>query len=79
MYIQSVRTATVAELIATLEQHVKQEPGGAIAFDGDGTLWSGDIGEDFFEALLDTTTPSCRGRPCRRTFTTPKLRRTTPR
>lgn len=53
VYIRSVRTATVAEVIASLEEHVKQEPGGAIAFDGDGTLWSGDIGEDFFEALLD--------------------------
>jgi phosphatidylglycerophosphatase C len=40
-------------VIATLEDHVKLEPGGAIALDGDGTLWSGDIGEDFFEALLD--------------------------
>jgi HAD superfamily phosphoserine phosphatase-like hydrolase len=48
-----VRTATVAEVIGTLEDHLKAEPGGAIAFDGDGTLWSGDIGEDFFEALLD--------------------------
>ena len=53
VYICSVRTATVTEVIATLEEHVKREPGGAIAFDGDGTLWSGDIGEDFFEALLD--------------------------
>jgi phosphoserine phosphatase len=31
------------------------EPGeaGALAFDGDGTLWTGDVGDDFFEALLD--------------------------
>ncbi len=28
------------------------EPGGALAFDGDGTLWSGDVGEDFFHAML---------------------------
>ena len=28
------------------------EPGGAVAFDGDGTLWSGDVGEDFFQAVL---------------------------
>ena len=48
-----MRTATVAEVIATLEDHLKREPGGAIAFDGDGTLWSGDIGEDLFMALLD--------------------------
>ncbi len=53
MYARGVRTATVAEVIATLEDHVKLEPGGAVAFDGDGTLWSGDIGEDLFTALLD--------------------------
>lgn len=27
-------------------------PGGAIACDGDGTLWSGDVGEDLFHALV---------------------------
>jgi HAD superfamily phosphoserine phosphatase-like hydrolase len=48
-----VKSVTVAEVISLLEEHVAREPGGAIAFDGDGTLWSGDIGEDFFEALLD--------------------------
>ena len=53
MYARTVRTASVAEVISTLEDHLKIEPGGAIALDGDGTLWSGDIGEDFFEALLD--------------------------
>jgi phosphatidylglycerophosphatase C len=26
---------------------------GALAFDGDGTLWSGDVGEDFFFGILD--------------------------
>jgi phosphatidylglycerophosphatase C len=31
---------------------------GAIACDGDGTLWSGDIGEDFFEAAKDILLPS---------------------
>src|SRR5262249_59133700 len=25
---------------------------GVVAFDGDGTLWSGDVGEDMFHALL---------------------------
>lgn len=48
----------MAEAIALLDEQVKAEPGGAIAFDGDGTLWSGDIGEDFFEALLDDGTLS---------------------
>lgn len=27
-------------------------PGGVVAFDGDGTLWSGDVGDDFFAAFL---------------------------
>ena len=53
VYDRGVRTVTVTEVLALLEEQVVREPGGAIAFDGDGTLWSGDIGEDFFEALLD--------------------------
>lgn len=53
VYARAVRTATVAEVIALLEENLAREPGGAIAVDGDGTLWSGDIGEDFFEALLE--------------------------
>lgn len=53
MYDRRVRTVTVTEVLALLEEQVAREPGGAIAFDGDGTLWSGDIGEDFFEALLE--------------------------
>ncbi len=28
-------------------------PGGVVACDGDGTLWSGDVGEDLFHALLE--------------------------
>jgi phosphatidylglycerophosphatase C len=48
-----VRTITVDEVIGSIEEAAKRDPGGAIAFDGDGTLWSGDIGEDFFGALLE--------------------------
>ena len=48
-----VKAVTVVEVIALLEEHVARDPNGAIAFDGDGTLWSGDIGEDLFEALLE--------------------------
>jgi HAD superfamily phosphoserine phosphatase-like hydrolase len=36
-----------------LDEEVAREPGGALAFDGDGTLWSGDIGDDLFDALLE--------------------------
>lgn len=53
VYDRRVRAVTVAELLTLLEEEIAREPGGAIAFDGDGTLWSGDIGEDFFEALLE--------------------------
>ena len=49
----SVRTIDVDELIRAIEDAAAREPGGAIAFDGDGTLWSGDIGDDFFDALLE--------------------------
>jgi phosphoserine phosphatase len=48
-----VRTATVEEVMARIDDAARAEPGGAVAFDGDGTLWSGDIGEDFFASLLD--------------------------
>jgi phosphoserine phosphatase len=33
---------------------VMASPGGVIAFDADGTLWSGDIGVDTFERMLET-------------------------
>jgi phosphoserine phosphatase len=48
-----VRTATVNEVLLSIDELAAREPGGAIAFDGDGTLWAGDIGEDFFHALLE--------------------------
>jgi len=51
--LPGVRIATVDEVLARIEEHAAHEPGGAIVFDGDGTLWSGDVGEDFFEALLE--------------------------
>ncbi|MBX3227407.1 MAG: HAD-IB family phosphatase [Labilithrix sp.] len=47
-----MRTATVGEITRAIDEAAEKEPGGAIAFDGDGTLWSGDVGEDFFDAAL---------------------------
>jgi phosphoserine phosphatase len=47
-----VRTATVTEIVARIDEEAARAPGGALAFDGDGTLWSGDVGDDFFAALL---------------------------
>lgn len=43
----------MAEVVAAIDDLRSREANGAIAFDGDGTLWAGDIGEDFFVALLD--------------------------
>lgn len=53
MTASTLATKTVAELLAAIEAYAASEPGGALAFDGDGTLWSGDIGEDFFAKFLD--------------------------
>jgi len=53
VYPRAVRTITVTEVIEAIDAAASREPGGAIAFDGDGTIWSGDIGEDFFAALLE--------------------------
>ena len=44
-----IREVTAEALV--LELHGAK---GALAFDGDGTLWSGDVGEDFFFGILDT-------------------------
>lgn len=46
--------ARVEDVIAKIEAHAAREPGGGLAFDGDGTLWSGDIGDDFFDAFLES-------------------------
>ncbi len=53
MYDRSVKNVTVAEVVALLDEQIARDPGGAIAVDGDGTLWSGDVGDDLFEALLE--------------------------
>ncbi len=49
-----VRTASVKEAIEEIAKQARANPGGALAFDGDGTIWSGDIGEDFFDAFVKT-------------------------
>ena len=53
MYAALMDTATVDEVTCAIDAAAAERPGGAIAFDGDGTLWSGDIGEDFFAAALE--------------------------
>jgi phosphoserine phosphatase len=50
-------------VIETLKQALDEGPG-VVAFDADGTLWSGDVGEDFFlfcterSALKDAASPA---------------------
>ncbi len=45
--------STRDEIVARIERAAEAEPQGVLAFDGDGTLWSGDVGEDFYAAMLD--------------------------
>ena len=54
--------ASVDEVLLRIEEAERRAPGGAVAFDGDGTLWSGDVGEDFFAAAVasDRLTPLAR-------------------
>jgi len=48
--VQAISPYRVVREIETL---LGEFPDGVIAFDGDGTLWSGDVGEDFFFAFSD--------------------------
>jgi phosphatidylglycerophosphatase C len=43
----------VEETLERIGQEAARAPGGVLAFDGDGTLWSGDVGDDLFLALLE--------------------------
>lgn len=45
-----IRELTAAEIISELEPYLAEHERWAIAFDGDGTLWSGDVGEESFVA-----------------------------
>jgi phosphoserine phosphatase len=47
-----VNGKSASEIALAIEAAARRASGGAVAFDGDGTLWSGDIGEDYFDALL---------------------------
>ncbi len=48
-----MKTQTVDEITSRIEAARKNAPGGVVAFDGDGTLWSGDVGEDFFFGMIE--------------------------
>lgn len=64
MYDGRVNLISAEELITKIDDVARSEPGGVLAFDGDGTIWSGDIGDDFFEALVlrDDLHDDARGR-----------------
>ncbi len=52
-YAHDVERSTALEVWSRIEELARAEPGGVVATDGDGTLWTGDVGEDLFHAFLD--------------------------
>jgi phosphatidylglycerophosphatase C len=48
-----VHLQSADDVWARIEALAREQPGGVVATDGDGTLWSGDVGEDLFHAFLD--------------------------
>jgi phosphatidylglycerophosphatase C len=53
LYARLVDLRTADEVWARVEAVARAEAGGVVATDGDGTLWSGDVGEDLFHAFLE--------------------------
>ncbi|MGH7328443.1 MAG: HAD-IB family phosphatase, partial [Polyangiaceae bacterium] len=47
-----MQSLDLAQVLSRIEAAAIETPHGIIAFDADGTLWSGDVGEDFFHALI---------------------------
>jgi phosphoserine phosphatase len=47
-----MKTAPRAAILDRIRAALAPGERGAVAFDGDGTLWSGDVGEDFFHATI---------------------------
>jgi phosphoserine phosphatase len=48
-----VKRIQAAPLVALLDTLFHQSPGGALATDADGTLWTGDVGTDLWTTLAD--------------------------
>lgn len=48
-----VELQSADDVWARIEALWRTKAGGVVATDGDGTLWSGDVGEDLFRAFLD--------------------------
>jgi HAD superfamily phosphoserine phosphatase-like hydrolase len=47
-----VQIETPEEVVRRIARARDEADGGAIAFDGDGTLWNGDVGDDFFRGFI---------------------------
>src|SRR4051812_25471759 len=47
-----MRIEPADRIVERIDEARRTHPGGVLAFDGDGTLWSGDVGEDLFHALI---------------------------
>jgi phosphoserine phosphatase len=50
---EAMEQQSASAVWARIEALARAQPGGVVATDGDGTLWSGDVGEDLFHAFLD--------------------------
>ena len=51
-YARGVEVWSADRVWARVESLAESDPGGAVAMDADGTLWSGDVGEDLFHAFV---------------------------
>jgi phosphoserine phosphatase len=51
--VQALEQQSASAVWARIDALAGAQPGGVVATDGDGTLWSGDVGEDLFHAFLD--------------------------
>ena len=47
-----MQSLDLPQVLSRIEAAAIETPHGIVAFDADGTLWSGDVGEDFFHALV---------------------------
>ncbi|NVJ25135.1 MULTISPECIES: HAD family hydrolase [Myxococcus] len=53
----------VEQTLERIAREAQAAPGGLLAFDGDGTLWSGDVGDDLFMAVTGRDAVRDEARP----------------
>jgi phosphoserine phosphatase len=51
--LRLVQVESVEQILARIEQAARGRADGVVAFDGDGTMWSGDVGDDFLAAMIE--------------------------